>query len=73
MKLVKIRSSINRIEIEFRSQSFTKTSSFDGWVLEASWRKEMVTKKFESVLKSKKEICVLHQLLRRTFLAKIIY
>ena len=68
MKLVKIRSSRNRIEIEFRSQSFLQQQvrSMVG-CLKYLGEKKWSLKKFESVLKSKKRICVLHQLLRKDF------
>ena len=56
MKLVKIRSSINRIEIEFRSQSFLQKQvrSMVG-CLKYLGEKKWSLKKFESVLKSKKK------------------
>ena len=36
MKMAKIKSSKDKIEIEFRSQSFLQTSTFNGWLLEIS-------------------------------------
>ena len=57
MKLVKIKSSKNKIEIEFRSQSFLQQQvrSMVGclkYLGEEKWS----LKKFESVMKSKKRI-----------------
>ena len=75
MKLVKIRSSINRIEIEFRSQSFLQKQvrSMVG-CLKYLGEKKWSLKKFESVLKSKKRnLCAPPAPPEGLFLAKIIY
>ena len=75
MKLVKIRSLRNRIEIEFRSQSFLQQQvrSMVG-CLKYLGEKKWSLKKFESVLKSKKRIlCAPPAPPEGLFLAKIIY
>lgn len=75
MKLVKIKSSRNRIEIEFRSQSFLQQQvrSMVG-CLKYLGEKKWSLKKFESVLKSKKRIlCAPPAPPEGLFLAKIIY
>ncbi len=75
MKLVKIKSSKNRIEIEFRSQSFLQQQvrSMVG-CLKYLGEKKWSLKKFESVLKSKKRIlCAPPAPPEGLFLAKIIY
>ena len=75
MKLVKIKSSRNRIEIEFRSQSFLQQQvrSMVG-CLKYLGEKKWSLKKFESVLKSKKRIlCAPPAPPKGLFLAKIIY
>ena len=62
MKLVKIKSYKNKIEIEFRSQSFLQhqVRSMVG-CLKYLGEKKWSLKKFENVMKSKKEFYVLHQ------------
>ena len=62
MKLVKIKSSRNKIEIEFRSQSFLQQQvrSMVG-CLKYLGEKKWTLNKFESVMKSKKEFYVHHQ------------
>ena len=75
MKLVKIKSSRNRIEIEFRSQSFLQQQvrSMVG-CLTYLGEKKWSLKKFESVLKSKKRIlCAPPAPPEGLFLVKIIY
>ena len=75
MKLVKIKYSRNRIEIEFRSQSFLQQQvrSMVG-CLKYLGEKKWSLKKFESVLKSKKRIlCAPPAPPEGLFLAKIIY
>ena len=75
MKLVKIKSLRNRIEIEFRSQSFLQQQvrSMVG-CLKYLGEKKWTQKKFESVLKSKKRIlCAPPAPPEGLFLAKIIY
>ena len=75
MKLVKIKSLRNRIEIEFRSQSFLQQQvrSMVG-CLKYLGEKNWTEKKFESVLKSKKRIlCAPPAPPEGLFLAKIIY
>ncbi len=75
MKLVKIKSYKNKIEIEFRSQSFLQRQvrSMVGclkYLGENKWS----LKKFESVMKSKKRIlCAPPAPPEGLFLAKIIY
>ena len=68
MKLVKIKSSKDKIEIEFRSKSFLQQQvrSMVGslkYLGERKWN----LKKFESVIKSKKELYVLLQHLQKDF------
>ena len=75
MKLVKIKSLKNKIEIEFRSQSFLQQQvrSMVG-CLKYLGEKKWTLKKFENVTKSKKELYVLHQHPPEgLFLARIIY
>ena len=62
MKKVKIKSSKNKIEIEFRSQSFLQQQvrSMVG-CLKYLGEKKWSLKKFEKVIRSKKEVYVLHQ------------
>ena len=75
MKLVKIKSSKNKIEIEFRSQSFLQQQvrSMVGclkYLGEEKWS----LKKFESVMKSKKRIlCAPPAPPEGLFLSRIIY
>ena len=75
MKLVKIKSLNNKIEIEFRSQSFLQKQvrSMVGclkYLGENKWS----LKKFESVIKSKKRIlCAPPAPSEGLFLSKIIY
>ena len=75
MKLVKIKSSNNKIEIEFRSQSFLQQQvrSMVGclkYLGEEKWS----LKKFESVMKSKKRIlCAPPAPPEGLFLSRIIY
>ena len=75
MKLVKIKSYKNKIEIEFRSQSFLQQQvrSMVGclkYLGESKWS----LKKFESVMKSKKRIlCAPPAPPDGLFLARIIY
>ena len=75
MKFVKIKSSKNRIEIEFRSQSFLQQQvrSMVGclkYLGENKWS----LKKFESVMKSKKRIlCAPPAPPEGLFLSRIIY
>ena len=75
MKFVKIRSYKNKIEIEFRSQSFLQQQvrSMVGclkYLGENKWS----LKKFESVIKSKKRIlCAPPAPSRGLFLSRIIY
>ena len=75
MKLVKIKSSKNKIEIEFRSQSFLQRQvrSMVG-CLKYIGEKKWSLKKFESVLKSKKRtLCAPPAPAEGLFLFKIIY
>ena len=75
MKLVKIKSLKNKIEIEFRSQSFLQQQvrSMVGclkYLGEEKWS----LKKFESVMKSKKRIlCAPPAPPEGLFLSRIIY
>jgi len=75
MKLIKIKSSKNKIEIEFRSQSFLQQQvrSMVGclkYLGENKWS----LKKFESVMKSKKRIlCAPPAPPEGLFLSRIIY
>jgi len=75
MKLVKIKSSKNKIEIEFRSQSFLQQQvrSMVG-CLKYLGEKKWSLKKFDSVLKSKKRIlCAPPAPPQGLFLSKVIY
>ena len=75
MKLVKIKSIKNKIEIEFRSQSFLQhqVRSMVG-CLKYLGEKKWSFKKFESVLKSKKRIlCAPPAPPEGLYLTKIIY
>ena len=75
MQLVKVKNSKNKIEIEFRSQSFLQQQvrSMVG-CLKYLGEKKWSLKKFESVLKSKKRIlCAPPAPPEGLFLAKIIY
>ncbi len=75
MKVVKIKSSKNRIEIEFRSQSFLQRQvrSMVG-CLKYLGEKKWTLNKFESVMKSKKRIlCAPPAPPEGLFLARIIY
>ena len=75
MKLVKIRTYKNKIEIEFRSQSFLQQQvrSMVG-CLKYLGEKKWSLKKFESVMKSKKRIlCAPPAPPEGLFLARIIY
>ena len=75
MKLVKIRLLKNKIEIEFRSQSFLQQQvrSMVG-CLKYLGEKKWSLKKFESVMKSKKRVlCAPPAPPHGLFLAKIIY
>ena len=75
MKIVKIKSYKNKIEIEFRSQSFLQKQvrSMVGclkYLGENKWS----LKKFESVIKSKKRfLCAPPAPPEGLFLARIIY
>ena len=75
MKLVKIRSSKNKIEIEFRSQSFLQhqVRSMVG-CLKYLGEKKWDLKKFDKVFKSKKRVfCAPPAPPEGLFLAKVIY
>ena len=75
MKLVKIKSFKNKIEIEFRSQSFLQQQvrSMVG-CLKYLGEKKWSLKKFESVIKSKKRIlCAPPAPPEGLFLSRIIY
>ena len=75
IKLVKIKSSKNKIEIEFRSQSFLQQQvrSMVG-CLKYLGEKKWTLNKFESVIKSKKRIlCAPPAPAEGLFLARIIY
>ena len=75
IKLVKIKSSRNKIEIEFRSQSFLQRQvrSMVG-CLKYLGEKKWTLNKFESVIKSKKRIlCAPPAPAEGLFLARIIY
>jgi len=75
MKLVKIRSFKNKIEIEFRSQSFLQQQvrSMVG-CLKYLGEKKWSLKKFEKVIKSKKRnLCAPPAPPQGLFLARIIY
>jgi|TARA_B100001093_G_scaffold385241_1_gene371094 tRNA pseudouridine38-40 synthase len=75
IKLVKIKSSKNKIEIEFRSKSFLQQQvrSMVG-CLKYLGEKKWSLKKFESVIKSKKRIlCAPPAPPEGLFLSKVIY
>ena len=75
MKLVKIKSSRNKIEIEFKSQSFLQRQvrSMVG-CLKYLGEKKWTLNKFESVMKSKKRIlCAPPAPPEGLFLARVIY
>ena len=75
MKLVKIKSLNNKIEIEFRSQSFLQKQvrSMVG-CLKFLGENKWSLKKFESVMKSKKRIlCAPPAPPEGLFLSRIIY
>ena len=75
MKLVKIKSLNNKIEIEFRSQSFLQKQvrSMVG-CLKFLGENKWSLKKFESVIKSKKRVlCAPPAPSEGLFLSKIIY
>ena len=75
MKLVKIKSSKNKIEIEFRSQSFLQQQvrSMVG-CLKYLGEKKWSLKKFENVMKSKKRVlCAPPAPPEGLFLSRIIY
>ena len=74
MKFVKIKSSKNKIEIEFRSQSFLQQQvrSMVGclkYLGENKWS----LKKFESVMKSKKRILCAPQLLLKAYFYRELF
>ena len=75
MKLVKIRSSKNKIEIEFRSKSFLQQQvrSMVG-CLKYLGEKKWSLKKFESIMKSKKRIlCAPPAPPEGLYLTRVIY
>ena len=75
MKLVKIKSSRNIIEIEFRSQSFLQQQvrSMVG-CLKYLGEKKWTLKKFENVMKSKNRLlCATPAPPEGLYLARIIY
>tara|TARA_B100000900_G_scaffold413434_1_gene437418 strand:- start:1516 stop:2256 length:741 start_codon:yes stop_codon:yes gene_type:complete len=75
MKLVKIRSFKNKIEIEFRSQSFLQKQvrSMVG-CLKYLGEKKWSLKKFENVMKSKKrDLCAPLAPPQGLFLSRVIY
>ena len=75
MKLVKIKSSKNKIVIEFRSQSFLQQQvrSMVG-CLKYLGEKKWTLKKFESVMKSKKRIlCAPPAPPEGLYLTRVIY
>ena len=75
MKLVKIRSSKDKIEIEFRSQSFLQQQvrSMVG-CLKYLGEKKWSLKKFESIMKSKKRIlCAPPAPAEGLYLSRVIY
>ena len=75
MKLVKIKSTKNRIKIEFRSQSFLQRQvrSMVG-CLKYLGEKKWSLKKFDSVMKSKKRtLCAPPAPPEGLYLTKIIY
>ena len=75
MKMVKIKSSKDKIEIEFRSQSFLQQQvrSMVG-CLKYLGEKKWSLKKFESVMKSKKRIlCAPPAPPEGLYLSRVIY
>ena len=75
MKLVKIKSFKNKIEIEFRSQSFLQQQvrSMVG-CLKYLGEKKWSLKKFDSIMKSKKRsLCAPPAPPEGLYLAKIVY
>ena len=75
MKLVKIRSSKNKIEIEFRSQSYLQQQvrSMVG-CLKYLGEKKWSLKKFESVMNSKKRsLCAPPAPPEGLFLSRVVY
>ena len=75
MKLVKIKSFKNKIEIEFRSQSFLQQQvrSMVG-CLKYLGEKKWSLKKFDSIMRSKKRsLCAPPAPPEGLYLAKIIY
>ena len=75
MKLVKIKSSKNKIEIEFRSKSFLQQQvrSMVG-CLKYLGEKKWSLKKFESILRSKKRIlCAPPAPPEGLYLTRVIY
>jgi len=75
MKMVKIKSSKNKIEIEFRSQSFLQQQvrSMVG-CLKYLGEKKWTLKKFESVMKSKKRIlCAPPAPPEGLYLSRVVY
>ena len=75
MKMVKIKSSKDKIEIEFRSQSFLQQQvrSMVG-CLKYLGEKKWSLKKFESVMKSKKRIlCAPPAPPEGLYLSKVVY
>jgi len=75
MKLVKIKSSKNKIEIEFRSQSFLQQQvrSMVG-CLKYLGEKKWSLKKFDSIMRSKKRsLCAPPAPPEGLYLTKIIY
>ena len=75
MRLVKIKSSKNKVEIEFRSQSFLQQQvrSMVG-CLKYLGEKKWSLKKFESVMKSKKRVlCAPPAPPEGLYLVRVIY
>ena len=75
MKLVKIKSSKNKIEIEFRSQSFLQQQvrSMVG-CLKYLGEKKWSLKKFETIMKSKKRmLCAPPAPPEGLYLKRVIY
>ena len=75
MKMAKIKSSKDKIEIEFRSQSFLQQQvrSMVG-CLKYLGEKKWSLKKFESVMKSKKRIlCAPPAPPEGLYLSKVVY
>ena len=75
MKMVKIKSSKDKIEIEFRSQSFLQQQvrSMVG-CLKYLGEKKWSLKKFESVMKSKKRIlCAPPAAPEGLYLSRVVY